>query len=189
MQIKEYLDKNLPNINWNIFPQICEKNGFELTDWVKQYLKETPGNTNYNFLKDMIKGKSSKWVTIFEEEITTKTLYSSMGGYLRGYNFSEQVPFSINTTQIKITVDSESYILPLSSVPVKFGGDFGVLYDVDKYFGADQRQTDEIPGFNETDPPYGLACMEVDSDTITLRAFASKNGGTFSIKIEVEDIS
>lgn len=51
MTIRDYLDKNLSNINWNIFPQICEENGVELTDWMEQYLKETPENTNWNLLK------------------------------------------------------------------------------------------------------------------------------------------
>lgn len=53
MQVKEYINKNLPNLNWNILPQIFEDEGIELTEEIKAYLKETPGNTNWNVLHEM----------------------------------------------------------------------------------------------------------------------------------------
>lgn len=48
MKIKDYITENLPNLNWNILPQIFEAEGVELTEGIKAYLKETPKNTNWN---------------------------------------------------------------------------------------------------------------------------------------------
>lgn len=46
--IRSYIDKNLPNLNWNILPQIFESEGVELTEEIERYLRETPKNTNWN---------------------------------------------------------------------------------------------------------------------------------------------
>ena len=40
MQVKEYINKNLPNLNWNILPQIFEDESVELTEEIKAYLKK-----------------------------------------------------------------------------------------------------------------------------------------------------
>ena len=62
MQLKEYIDKNLPNLNWNILPQIFEDEDIELTEEIKAYLKETPGNTNWNIFKDLTnKNEEESW--------------------------------------------------------------------------------------------------------------------------------
>ena len=53
MTIYEYINKNLPNLNWNILPQIFESEGVELTEDIEKYLRETPGNTNWNVIKDL----------------------------------------------------------------------------------------------------------------------------------------
>lgn len=52
MTIYEYITKNLPNLNWNILPQIFEREGVELTEDIEKYLRETPGNTNSAILKN-----------------------------------------------------------------------------------------------------------------------------------------
>ena len=59
MQVKDYINKNLPNLNWNILPQIFEDEGIELTEEIKAYLKETPGNTNWNILNEISRNKSN----------------------------------------------------------------------------------------------------------------------------------
>lgn len=51
--IKEYINKNLPNLNWNILPQIFEENEVELTEEIKTYLKNTPWNTNWNIINSI----------------------------------------------------------------------------------------------------------------------------------------
>ena len=58
MTVKEYINKNLPNLNWNILPQIFEDEGVELTEEIKVYLKETPGNTNWNIFKQLKENNS-----------------------------------------------------------------------------------------------------------------------------------
>lgn len=55
----EYITRNLPNLNWNILPQIFEENEVELTEEIRAYLKETPKNTNWNVL-NRIGGKSQE---------------------------------------------------------------------------------------------------------------------------------
>lgn len=68
MLIKEYINKNLPNLNWNILPQIFEENKAELTKEIENYLKETPGNTNWNVLNQMNKSKSG--IILFSKDCT-----------------------------------------------------------------------------------------------------------------------
>ena len=53
MEIKDYITKNLPNLNWNILPQIFEENNVELTEEIEAYLRNTPGNTNWNVFEGM----------------------------------------------------------------------------------------------------------------------------------------
>lgn len=53
MEIKDYITKNLPNLNWNILPQIFEENNVELTEEIEAYLRNTPWNTNWNVLNGM----------------------------------------------------------------------------------------------------------------------------------------
>ena len=53
MEIKNYITKNLPNLNWNILPQIFEENSVELTEEIEAYLRNTPENTNWNIIKDL----------------------------------------------------------------------------------------------------------------------------------------
>ena len=54
MTIHEYIDRNLPHLNWNILPQIFEDNGVELTKEIEKYLRETPENTNWNVIDSMM---------------------------------------------------------------------------------------------------------------------------------------
>lgn len=58
MTIYEYITKNLPNLNWNILPQIFESEGVELTEDIEKYLRETPGNTNWNLFRSLSENSS-----------------------------------------------------------------------------------------------------------------------------------
>ena len=53
MEIKDYITKNLTNLNWNILPQIFEENDVELTEEIEAYLRNTPENTNWNVFEGM----------------------------------------------------------------------------------------------------------------------------------------
>lgn len=77
MTIYEYINKNLPNLNWNILPQIFESEGVELTEDIEKYLRETPGNTNWNLLKNFIdKGEEDSSV-IFDLLLTQGVDYNN----------------------------------------------------------------------------------------------------------------
>ena len=56
LTIRSYIDKNLPNLNWNILPQIFESEGVELTEEIERYLRETPKNTNWNVFNSVGSG-------------------------------------------------------------------------------------------------------------------------------------
>lgn len=64
MNLKEYINKNLPNLNWNILPQIFEESEVELTEEIKAYLKETPENTNWNVLKGLQKNDGNVFLSL-----------------------------------------------------------------------------------------------------------------------------
>ena len=61
MQIKDYITKNLPSLNWNILPQIFEENNVELTEEIEVYLRNTPENTNWNVLNGMSGSREELW--------------------------------------------------------------------------------------------------------------------------------
>jgi UDP-N-acetylglucosamine 2-epimerase len=60
MQIKDYITKNLPSLNWNILPQIFEENGVEMNEEIEAYLKETPGNTNWNVFEEILEAAEDR---------------------------------------------------------------------------------------------------------------------------------
>ena len=51
---KRLYNKNLPNLNWNILPQIFEENEVELTEEIEAYLRNTPENTNNAILEELL---------------------------------------------------------------------------------------------------------------------------------------
>lgn len=89
MQIKDYITKNLSNLNWNILPQIFEENGVELTEEIEAYLRNTPENTNWNLLNKMLTTSKKNLTFEFDGHFT----YSS--GRLSAYldNREDIYPF------------------------------------------------------------------------------------------------
>ena len=53
MQIKDYITKNFPSLNWNILPQIFAENGIEMNEEIEAYLRNTPENTNWSILEQL----------------------------------------------------------------------------------------------------------------------------------------
>lgn len=74
--IRSYINKNLPNLNWNILPQIFESEGVELTEDIEKYLRETPGNTNWNLFRSLLKEKEDSPV-IFDLLLTQGVDYNN----------------------------------------------------------------------------------------------------------------
>lgn len=186
--IRSYIDRNLPNLNWNILPQIFESEGVELTEEIKRYLRETPKNTNWNIFKDVVKNNSS-WITVFKGEIETSILYSSMSGELIGGEFSYQnlVIIPTDTTNIKLTVNSKVYELPLSSVPAQAGYTGSSAYVLDRYYGSDERLSNKMPDMEYGSLPYGIGCMFVNSQ-LALSLFINNEIGTYSVKVEIPKV-
>ena len=75
MTIREYMDRNLPNLNWNILPQIFESEGVELTEEIERYLRETPKNTNWNVFNSVGSGATEVKKIILQ--ISSGTIVSS----------------------------------------------------------------------------------------------------------------
>ena len=75
MDIKEYLERNLPNVNFNILPQLFEEEGIELTEEIVEYLKTTPWNTNWNIFNSIIPGTTEVKKIILQ--ISSGTIESS----------------------------------------------------------------------------------------------------------------
>ena len=186
--IRSYIDKNLTNLNWNILPQIFESEGVELTEEIERYLRETPKNTNWNIFKDVVKNNSS-WITVFKGEIETSRLYSSMGGKLIGGEFPYQnlVIIPTDITNIKLTVNSKVYELPLSSVPAQAGYTGSSAYVLDRYYGSDERLSNEMPDMVYGSLPYGIGCMFVNSQ-LALSLFINNEIGTYSVKVEIPKV-
>lgn len=68
--IRSYIDRNLPNLNWNILPQIFESEGVELAEEIKRYLRETPKNTNWNVFKQMTSSEEISLTVVFDEDVS-----------------------------------------------------------------------------------------------------------------------
>lgn len=109
MTIKEYINKNLLNLNWNILPQIFEEDEIELTDEIKAYLKETPWNTNWNLLKEMFEGKNPQRTIAFQGLITT---VKSNGHDPYASKTISNATIPTGQDYIIITVDGVEYNLP-----------------------------------------------------------------------------
>ena len=77
MEIKDYITKNLPNLNWNILPQIFEENGIELTEEIEAYLRNTPENTNNAILNELLNSTSQSGL-VFEFDGDFTYQYSNL---------------------------------------------------------------------------------------------------------------
>ena len=110
MDLKDYINKNLPNLNWNILPQIFEENNVELTEEIVEYLKTTPWNTNWSILNEL-GGNSSTTSLILDTtaEFTSMKRWALLSYY--DYNILEGVD-SITAETITVTFDGTTVELP-----------------------------------------------------------------------------
>lgn len=111
MEITDYINKNLTNLNWNILPQIFEENDVELTEEIEAYLRNTPENTNWNVFDGMSGSGEEK--VIFEGDYNFVD-----SGSMLSINLSNQsllYPANINKT-IQINIDGLIYSNTLSQL-------------------------------------------------------------------------
>ena len=161
MKIKDYINKNLPNLNWNILPQIFEDEGVELTEEIKAYLKETPGNTNWNLLK--FKNDGSSRTLIFNDKITTTAV-----GWTNTHDPIE-LDFSLDDIPVIITVDGTEYTLP---------------YTGEAQGGTQHKWGDWNSEYSPNFDNYPIAFRTVPYNSFQI---LTQSTGTYNIKIEIEN--
>ncbi len=109
MDLKDYINKNLPNLNWNILPQIFEENNVELTDEIVEYLKTTPWNTNWSILNEL--GGNSSTTSLILDTTAKFTSMNSWAMLQYNYNILEGLD-SITAETITVTLDGTTVELP-----------------------------------------------------------------------------
>ena len=109
MQIKDYITKNLPNLNWNILPQIFEENDVELTEEIEAYLRNTPWNTNWNLFNSISKNASKK-IKIFEGTMGYTVTQGPYRPLVQNYQTLTNT-FDINCNSLIVYFENEEYEL------------------------------------------------------------------------------
>ena len=51
MTINQYINKNITHLNLNVLAQLFKNEDIELTKEIKDYIRQTPKNTNLNVLR------------------------------------------------------------------------------------------------------------------------------------------
>ena len=150
---------------------------------ILQYLRETPHNTNVNVVKGMIgngngSGSDSNKVTIYEGEITTTTIFSSMSGTANAAPIPSKMLISNVNSQVYINFDGIDYVLPKSSQST-------ATYST--YFGSDDRNTANYPYFpSDASFPCGISIGDGYYGSIR-DALYTPEPGTYLVKIEIEE--
>ena len=121
MDIKEYLERNLPNVNFNILPQLFEEEGIELTEEIVEYLKTTPWNTNWNVFGSL--GRSEKLpkiirITGYGEDESIISDDSDLKTAQEIYNWCETHSEYNNNSTRRIATDIEFYISGVKADPM-----------------------------------------------------------------------
>ena len=95
MQINEYIQKNLSSLNFNVLSSIYEENGSELTEEIKNYLKETPENTNLAILEQLSRNQEGN--VLFDGEITLQLDTSTyiIKGIIEGLSFGTDLILTV----------------------------------------------------------------------------------------------
>ena len=105
MEIKDYITKNLTNLNWNILPQIFEENDVELTEEIEAYLRNTPENTNWNVFYNLITGEETTNILID----TTASFEQDPDGDWRYYYAFINYTWDCIPSKITLTFDDATY--------------------------------------------------------------------------------
>ena len=156
MTIREYIDKNLTSLNWNILPQIFESEGVELTEEIERYLRETPKNTNWNMMQTIISSSEDKMEIWFSSD----TYVDDNGGrtfVLLNPDYAEHMTeLLVNAENYRIFVNNEELLTfqRVTETRVTWA-DRDTVEDTTKAFMV-------MPGPQET---IGAAIMFMDSST------------------------
>lgn len=175
MEIKEYITKNLLNLNWNILPQIFEENDVELTEEIEAYLRNTPENTNWNVFDGMSGGGEEK--VIFEGDYNFIENSGMLSVNLNGQSLL--YPVNINKI-IQINIDGLIY----SSVPSQLSsGSERTAY----YIGA--MSPGDTAGIVEHKVGAMFSALndstKIDQIHYLMLDKAEHSAGTYHVKIEL----
>ena len=108
MEIKDYITKNLPNLNWNILPQIFEKNDVELTEEIEAYLRNTPENTNWNVFEGMSGSGEEEVIFNGTSQVFSMGVPTAANEYDgREINVGDQFKVLINESVYDITMETQ----------------------------------------------------------------------------------
>ena len=108
MDLKDYINKNLPNLNWNILPQIFEENNVELTEEIVEYLKTTPWNTNWNIFKQMTDSEEISLTVVFDEDVVfSREAYAPHAECLIQHSILSETP-----DVLYVQMGEENFMLP-----------------------------------------------------------------------------
>lgn len=106
MEIKDYITKNLINLNWNILPQIFEENDAELTEEIEAYLRNTPENTNWNVFEGMIGSGEEEIIFNGVSQVYSMGVPTAMNEYDgREINVGDQFKVIINESIYDFTME------------------------------------------------------------------------------------
>ena len=146
MNLKEYINRSLPNLNWNILPQIFEENEVELTEEIRAYLKETPGNTNWNVLRGLQKDDGNIFLSLMISGGTSgddgEGIYSSIWTNTVDNSTIEKINGLTNGKYITVLINDKEWFTTAIST-------------IDSIITVGQTQNVIISG-REAQDPYNL---------------------------------
>lgn len=174
MQIKDYITKNLPSLNWNILPQIFEENNVELTEEIEVYLRNTPENTNWSILEQL--GGNDKQIVFSGTIVTTRIVYSMGSSYVAG-----PIPNTlVKGAVLELTINNTVYKLPRNTYnnPLYYTGSEYNGY----YYGTDEKDSGNYPKcINNQFGGFGIMTDGTNTSLITTEP------GTYNIIIKETD--
>ena len=165
MQIKDYITKNLPNLNWNILPQIFESDGVELTEEIERYLRETPKNTNWNVFNSVSSSNSTDEGLVIINGTPVATYQSGGGDYTSIGILFESEPATLANIKVGTTftveINNQSYNFTIAVVNTESGN---------RNYASAQSAT--APFFKLGDTIEGFACeMFIEGDITPITHF------------------
>ena len=160
--IRNYINKNLTNLNWNILPQIFEENNVELTEEIEAYLRNTPENTNWNVFDGMSESSSDDGdTTEIPEVYVTYQGINSENSDIK--NEDDVITFISNNYELSLqessSTDYEATVKE-GGTPIQFYVDSTpCIIDhimVDQSPSTESINNVQLRFYSETDSDYGV---------------------------------
>ena len=162
MEIKDYINKNLTNLNWNILPQIFEENNVELTEEIEAYLRNTPENTNWNVFDGMSGSSSDDGdTTEIPKVYVTHQGVDSENSDIK--NDDDVIAFISNNYELsprELSVTGYEATVKSGGTPIQFYvNSIPCVVDhiaIDRSSSTESINTVQLRFYSETDSDYGV---------------------------------